>query len=86
MSALHRQEEAGAKLATVPSRRTHALHLALVSSGMLLLAACGGNGDAPPPVVSACSSAISNATGKWLTVVNNSFAPPRGGREKLLQL
>jgi len=76
MSALHRQEEAGARLATVPSRRTHALHLALVSSGMLLLAACGGNGDTPPPVASACSSAISNATGKWLTVVNNAVSPP----------
>ena len=44
----------------------------------MLLAACGGN-DAPtplPPVASACSSAISNATGKWVTVVNNAVSPP----------
>ncbi|HSC95339.1 MAG TPA: hypothetical protein VLC73_10240 [Burkholderiales bacterium] len=43
----------------------------------MLLAACGGgNATAPPPVASACSDAIVSATGKWVTVVNNSFTPP----------
>lgn len=43
----------------------------------MLLAACGGgSATAPPPVASACSDAIVSATGKWVTVVNNSFTPP----------
>jgi len=45
----------------------------------LLFAACGNGGDgaiAPPPVAHACSSAISAATGQWVTVVNNGFSPP----------
>ena len=54
-----------------------ALRLAIASSSVMLLAACGGNdATAPPPVASTCSSAISNATGTWVTVVNNSFTPP----------
>lgn len=72
----HRRKEAVAKVPAGQSRRTRALHLAIVSSSILLLTACGGNGDAPPPVASACSNAISNATGKWVTVANNSFVPP----------
>lgn len=55
----------------------HAVHLAIASSIVLFLAACGGDGEtAPPAVASACSSAISNATGKWVTVVNNAISPP----------
>jgi hypothetical protein len=51
--------------------------LAVVSCGALLLAACGGNDNSSPlPVASACAGAIDNATGKWVTVVNNSFSPP----------
>lgn len=45
----------------------------------MLLAACGNDSTtAPPPAaaVSACSTAISGATGTWVTVVNNSFKPP----------
>ena len=45
----------------------------------MLLMACSNDDAAPPPapsVASACSSAISNATGKWVTVVNNTFSPP----------
>lgn len=76
MLALHRRKEAVTTMATSQSRRMRALHLAMVFSSGLLLAACGGNGDTPPPIASACSGAISNATGKWLTVANNSFVPP----------
>lgn len=51
--------------------------LTLASSSVLLLSACGGSDTAtPPPVTSACSGAISNATGKWVTVVNNAVSPP----------
>lgn len=64
------------------ARRT--LYLAIASSGVVLLAACGGGGGgtstvAAPPGPSAgisCTSAISNATGKWVTVVNNTYTPP----------
>lgn len=76
MSALHRQKDAVANATTSQSRRTCSLHLAIISSSILLLTACGGNGDTPPPVASACSGAISNATGKWVTVVNNAVSPP----------
>lgn len=64
----------------------HALHIAMASSGAILLVACGlGGGStsaiAPSPggggsAGNSCASAISNATGKWVTIVNNSYTPP----------
>lgn len=53
----------------------HALHVAMASSGVILLATCGGGGNTTPPA-SGCSNAIGNATGKWVTVVNNTYTPP----------
>lgn len=53
------------------------LALCITASGVLALTACGSDGGgASPPVATACSSAISNATGRWVTVVNNTFTPP----------
>lgn len=63
-------------LSRSPGRRT--LELAFLATSVLLVAACGGGSDAPAPapVASACGSAIGNATGKWVTVVNNAISPP----------
>lgn len=52
---------------------------------VILLAACGLGGGSTSAIAPApgggsagisCTSAISNATGKWVTVVNNSYTPP----------
>jgi|WetSurMetagenome_2_1015567.scaffolds.fasta_scaffold01886_9 hypothetical protein len=54
-----------------------ALGVAIASSGVILLTTCGGGSStSPPAAASGCSSAISNATGKWVTVVNNTYTPP----------
>lgn len=54
-----------------------AFRSALAMGAAIFVAACGGGGDAPPQIATAkCASAISNATGKWVTVVNNTFSPP----------
>ena len=77
MSILGSLKEAKAKVSIGSSLGRRVLHLTIASSSVMLLAACGGNdATAPPPVGSACSSATSNATGKWVTVANNSFSPP----------
>ena len=60
------------------SRASRALSLAMASSSVIFLAACGASGDTQPSASAAasCASAISNATGQWVTVANNSYSPP----------
>lgn len=64
------------------SRARNGLYLAFAAGGALLLAGCGiGSSTTPaatttPTSASSCSSAISSATGKWVTVVNNTYTPP----------
>ncbi len=58
-----------------------ALYLAIAASGAILLTACGSGSStaaytAPPSTANTCSSALSNATGKWVTIVNNTYTPP----------
>lgn len=78
MSGLRSVQGAKAMIPVGQSLGRRALHLAIASSSVMLLVACGGEDAAAPApaVASACSSAISNATGKWVTVVNNTFSPP----------
>lgn len=80
MSDLRRTKETTAVIPMRQSLGRGVLHLAIASSSVMLLVACGSEDAAAPPapVASACSSAISNATGKWVTVANNSFVPPGG--------
>jgi hypothetical protein len=61
------------KRRTIMGKIRRALQLAIAWSGIMLLAACGASTSDSP---SACSDAISNATGKWVTVVDNAFTPP----------
>ncbi|HUW75746.1 MAG TPA: hypothetical protein VMV70_03620 [Gallionella sp.] len=59
-----------------------ALYVAIAPLAILLVNCGGGNGNnispgaTPPPIASGCTNAISNATGKWVTVVNNTYTPP----------
>lgn len=59
-----------------------ALYVAIASISAIFLITCGGtsvNSTVPAPDTGAgigCSGAINNATGKWVTVVNNTFTPP----------
>ena len=46
-----------------------------ITSSSFMLVACG-NDVGTVTVTDPCSTAISNATGKWVTVVNNTFTPP----------
>jgi len=64
------------------ARRT--LYVAIASIGAILLVTCGGGSGinippgatVPPSTASGCASAINSATGKWVTVVNNTYTPP----------
>jgi len=76
MSLLSYLNRSKAKAPIGQSFGRRAIHLAIALSSVILLAACGDDDAAAPAVASACSSAISNATGKWVTVVNNTFSPP----------
>lgn len=66
------------------SRARHGWYLAIAAGSAMLLAGCGiGTGSSAIPTATttptsgaSCSSAISSATGKWVTVVNNSYTPP----------
>lgn len=66
------------------SRARRALYLAIATGSAILLAGCGiGTGTSAIPTATttptsgaSCSSAISSATGKWVTVVNNTYVPP----------
>jgi hypothetical protein len=63
------------------SRIRLGLYLAIAASSAMLLAGCGSGsttttGTTAPTAGASCSSAISSATGKWVTVVNNTYVPP----------
>jgi hypothetical protein len=77
MLILRRWKAVKSKLPVGQLRGMRVLRLAVVSIGVLSLAACGGdNHFAAAPVAGTCLSAMSDATGKWVTVVNNSYTPP----------
>lgn len=70
--------DAAAESAIPVWRLSVPLRLALLSVSFLLLTACGNEAVSFRTVgdVGDCSSAISNSTGKWVTVVNSAFTPP----------
>ena len=85
ISNIWKRAKAGTPRGRSLSRR--ALHLAIAWGGVILLTACGSDSGSvigigstsntvPPPAVRDCPSAISNATGKWVTIVNNTYTPP----------
>ncbi|WP_455371063.1 hypothetical protein [Petrachloros mirabilis] len=77
MSVSHRFKVGTVITSNYHSGCKHLLHLVIASSSLMLFVACGGDDAVVPSMeASVCSNAISNATGEWVTVVNNSFTPP----------